>query len=498
MAGATDDGPVDDPALTYEEAHRRFLAVEDDLGLFSARIDGVPFWERARFETHREAIRATTPLGEAHATVGLQRARLRKLRGLLRNVAVGNPFLAEPADIAFVGHPRRKQREDGLWWDVYCDPILEGLDLDAVYLEPDHDHAHHTPAKTGDVRYLDLVKYGGNLRRKFLPPSVLTPADARFLERVEAAFAERFGTGLDVAGRVRRDLVTRRCRRPLYRRLFERLDPDLVVLVVSYGKETAIEVCSDLGIPVVELQHGVINPYHVGYSFPGDRTKETFPDYLFTFGEFWGETVEVPIPGDRVYPVGYPHLEASLSELERDNEGGSGDANGDRSGDESDEGGEQLLVVSQGTIGRELSRFAAALAEGFPGEIVYKLHPGEYDGWADSYPWLREADVDVRADADLYDLFAESAAQIGVYSTALYEGLAVGLDTYLLECPGVVQLKPLVDRGYATVVDSPESFLVAFEAGESSPPEDRTPFFVPNAVDNIEAALADVRERERR
>ncbi len=497
MAGSTNQtGEAgDDPALTYEEAHRRFLAVEENLGLFSARIDGVPFWERARFESHRAAIRTTTPLGEAHATVGLQRARLRKLWGLLRNVAIGNPFLADPAEVAFVGHPRRKQREDGLWWDVYCDPILEGLDLDAVYLEPDHDHVHHTPARTEDVRYLDLVKYGGNLRRKFLPPDVLTPADERFLERVETAFAERFGTGLNVAGRVRRDLVTRRCRRPLYRRLFERLDPDLVVLVVSYGKETPIEVCSDLGIPVVELQHGVINPYHVGYSFPGDRSKETFPDYLFTFGEFWGDTVSLPIPDDRVYPVGYPHLEASLSDLERDAESGAGAAD---DGDGAREEGEQLLVVSQGTVGRELSRFAADLAEDFPGEIVYKLHPGEYDGWQDSYPWLREADIDVRADADLYALFSESAAQVGVYSTALYEGLAVGLDTYLLDCPGVVQLGPLVERGYATVVDSPGEFLEAFEAGAASPPADRTPFFAPNAIDNIGAALADVRERERR
>lgn len=481
-----DSSTGDDSAnLTYEEAHRRFLAIEDDLDLFDRRLDGVPFWERARFETHRAAIRATTPLGEAHATVGLRRGQLRKLTGLLRNLVVGNPFLAEPAEVAFIGHPRRKQREDGYWWDVYCDPVLEALSLDAVYLEPDHDHTHHTPARTEDVRYLDLVKYGGNLQRKFCPPEVLTPADERYLERVEAAFAERFGTGLDVAGRIRRDLVTRRCRRPLYRTLLERLDPELVVLVVAYGKETPIEVCSDLGIPVVELQHGVINPYHVGYSFPGDRTKETFPDYLFTFGEFWDETVEFPIPNDRVYPVGYPHLEDSLSELDPDAESGSGD--GDR---------EQLLVVSQGTVGRELSQFAASLAEEFPGEIVYKLHPGEYDSWEASYPWLREADLRVVADVDLYDLFARSTAQVGVYSTALYEGLAVGLDTYLLECPGAVQLQPLVDRGYATVVDSPAEFLEAFGSGEASPPPDRTSFFEPNAIRNIEAALEDVRERE--
>ncbi len=460
--------------MEYQTVHERFLELEADLELFSRRIDGVPFWERVRFEVHKTVVRETTAFGQAHSDVGLQHGRLRKLSGLVRNLFVRNPYLSPQREIAVLGHGRRKQLEDGQWWDLYTDPILEALDLDSVSLEKPHQHTHRKPAKTESLRYLDLVKYGGDLRRKFAAPTVLTDGDERFLEDVADAFEAAFGVDLDLTERVRNELVTRRCRRPLYRRLFERIDPDLVLVVVSYVRETAIEVCKELAIPVAELQHGVISPYHAGYAFPGERPKTTFPDYVLTFGEFWGRTVEFPIPEDRCYPVGYPYLEETATEYDERTE-------------------DQLLFISQGTIGAELSRFAVELEELVDDDVVYKLHPGEYDRWRESYPWLVDSGVEVVADADLYELFARSRAQVGVYSTAIYEGLYFGLETYLFDCPGVSQLQPLVEEGAATVVDSPSELADRLAADASRATEDVERFFEPNAIDNVASALERIR-----
>ena len=54
---------------------------------------------------------------------------------------------------------------------------------------------------------------------------------------------------------------------------------------------------------------------------------------------------------------------------------------------------EQIIIVSQGTVGNELSKLALNLsnAQNFDYKIVYKLHPGEYGRWKVEYPWLHKA-----------------------------------------------------------------------------------------------------------
>jgi hypothetical protein len=231
-------------------------------------------------------------------------------------------------------------------------------------------------------------------------------------------------------------------------------------------------------VPVVELQHGVVSPTHLGYAYPGDRRCRTAPDYFLSFGEFWSSLVDFPFPDDRVYPVGYPYLEREAAAR--------------------DPGGEtdRVVFVSQGTVGTPLSRAAVAFAERSSREVVYKLHPGEYSRWREAYPWLVDAPLTVvdGDGPDLYDLFADAGAQVGVYSTALYEGLYFGLDTYVLDLPGVSYLDRLVAEGVVRKVADADALAAAVES--PTPAVDTDRFFRPGAVENARAALAAIRARE--
>lgn len=229
---------------------------------------------------------------------------------------------------------------------------------------------------------------------------------------------------------------------------------------------------------MVELQHGVIYDHHLGYSYPENETKTTFPDYLLTFGEFWNENARFPISDDRVIPVGYPYLEQRLDKYD------------------DVEPAEQLLFISQGTIGRELSQFALKVHEDnrIDHEVVYKLHPGEYDRWEDEYPWLAESDMRVidESEPPLYRLFAESSAQIGVGSTAVYEGLCFGLETFVFEVDGSEVLRPLIEDGAASSVESVEDLRE--DIGSATEHRfDRERFFKSDSVDNIITALKKIR-----
>ncbi|MFA9518185.1 hypothetical protein ACERIT_13380 [Halopenitus sp. H-Gu1] len=459
-----------------------FEAFEKGNDLFSITVDGISIWERIRFKTFRD-IAQQNGRGQAHTQneMGL----LTNLRGfglLLKNAVYRNPYLADEHDFLFFGHSRRKLEEDGYWWDLYCDPIHDRNELDYVHMETPHLMSHRRPAKTENLRYLELIQYGGTLQRRLglRRPSLPDDVVSR-LHEAETEIQRRFGANIDLVSIAREKLHVRNTTLPLYERLLDRIDPSVVVVVVSYGKETLIEACKRKEIPVVELQHGVIYEHHYGYAYPENVTKNTFPDYLLTFGEFWNENVSFPIPEDRVIPVGYPYLEQRLDaydDIERS---------------------KQLLFISQGTIGRELSRFALAVHEDvrIDHDVVYKLHPGEYDRWEEEYPWLATSDMRVidESEPPLYRLFAKSTAQIGVGSTAVYEGICFDLETFVFETDGADVLRPLVDDGAASMVGSLDE--LARELGSNTAVRfDRERFFESEAVENIHRELVRIGEGE--
>ena len=96
--------------------------------------------------------------------------------------------------------------------------------------------------------------------------------------------------------------------------------------------------------------------------------------------------------------------------------------------------------------------------------MVYKLHPGEVDGWRARYSSLAVArlpnvTVVESGDKPLYAWFAESADLVGVFSTALYEGLACGCRTIIVDLPGREYMQDLIDRRIVHLTGSVEDYL---------------------------------------
>jgi hypothetical protein len=453
--------------------------IEVEFDLFSRTVDGVQYWERIRNEIYKDICNEIGAFGKSNADVGQTwKQRFRGLYLLLRNLAVRNPYLVDEHEVLFYSHPRRKKHPDGTWWDLYSDPILEELDLDAISVEYDHELKHYSPARSNPLKYTDLIEYTGTIY-KMVSGYSLPNGESKYLTEVEKSIEAELGVEIDVVGKARDQLAERRILIPLYELLLSRIDPKVVVLVVSYGKESFIESCQKIDIPVVELQHGSISKYHYGYSFPVGVEKETFPDYFFTFGSFWRNRFELPLDDRNVYDVGYPYLEQTANQI-------------DRSGETYPTSERQILFISQGTIGEELSKFATKVSELVSDDwtILYKLHPDEYSTWKNRYPWLIDTSVEIFTDdsASLYELFEKVDAQVGVYSTAIYEGLYFGLSTYILETEGIHYVQDLIDEGIFTPVSSPDQLADELEntdVGEYDP----TRFFNNNAVEEFQRRL---------
>lgn len=58
-----------------------------------------------------------------------------------------------------------------------------------------------------------------------------------------------------------------------------------VFVVVSYTKTGLVLACKQNNIPVIELQHGVINDFHYAYNVPVRFDSKYYPDYILTYGD---------------------------------------------------------------------------------------------------------------------------------------------------------------------------------------------------------------------
>ncbi|HWY87431.1 MAG TPA: hypothetical protein VNX28_11935 [Gemmataceae bacterium] len=454
--------------------------MEEELDLFRQTIDGVYFWEHVRFYIFLELQRC---LGLADIEPFQQKSPWlrwgKQLCASLAGLVLHNPYMTTPKTVLFFGCPRRTPDKSGVWWDTTVDPFLDSLAIPSYYIERYCGGRHCTPARTKSVKYHDvfsLVACGYRLAtclRGFR-------AGARaLLLHIQSQLQTRFHVAIDVPGITLPILKTRWSLLGMYQKLLERVRPRVVfVASVNYYERIAIEVCKNLGIPVVELQHGVIGPFDLCYVYPRQAPLRCFPDYLFVYGPYWKNCLDFPLPAERIIPIGNPYLEARLKEH--------------RHVQKTD----QVVVISQPPVGAALSRFAVQLKArpDFTWPIVYRMHPYEKD-WRTHYPWLRDSGITVSEsrDGDIHSLLAGARMQIGVYSAAIMEGLAFGLSTYLVNLPGVEYMQPVIDRKWATLVDGPDE--VVAEQGTGKPRADET-FCSSNSLEWFHEALATLLTKE--
>lgn len=464
---------------TKDDVIERFQTVESDLGLYQWDIDGVYSWNRIREDVLRHCLDSYSYESWDEVVESNYREYVGALWKMGKNVVHGNPYLGCEAEIVLWGQDRRQRGPDGLWWDIHCDPIIDALNRECLYLEFTHDNDYPGEPKTDSIKRLDSIIYLAEAVRILGISSVTLPSDdLEFIQETEDHFSECFGIDIDLERRIKEDLRMRTVQLPLFRTLLQKIDPELALLVsINKVRKTFIEACKSLSIPVVELQHGIIDGYHLRYSYPWNQTPETVtPDYFFAYGEFVNDISEFKLK-DRIHVVGYPYLELQAETYWGNNPK------------------DQILFISQDTVGKTLSKLAEKLDDhtAFDHEIVYKLHPKEYDDWQVRYPELADSSITVIAEeTSLYQLFSESDFQIGVNSTALYEGLYFGVKTLLYDHSAVPVSRYLKEQPGIWRVASVQNVVDIVVREASTPDFDSEYFFAHDSLSKAENKINNI------
>lgn len=245
-----------------------------------------------------------------------------------------------------------------------------------------------------------------------------------------------------------------------YERLIFRLKPLGAVEQCYYSTRKMVfnEAAKKYHVPTIELQHGIMGKEHLAYN-SYIMENRTFPDYVFTFSDFWKECTNIPLPDERILAVGYPYLEKRVLKSRKMKK-------------EREFQGRLLLVIgSSDQIDEELRLYlrevcAYVREKGISDfKILYKMHPRfmkRYEEVCGMYAEYGDIlHVVSKDEKNLYDCFAIADEQLSVVSTGVYEGIAYGLKTYIYQSKKYTNslMKDLCEKGGASFVNRPEQLF---------------------------------------
>lgn len=425
-----------------DELCKALWDAEREFDLLDFEVDGVKLWQYMRMPIYYHVAEQTGVFLAPHVQKDSRLSKLTKIGRYLFGALFHNPFFRRSkVDEVVIEHPRSAM-VGGKSVDIYsCYYVQElrrcgipYLCLDRADLNSGH-HKAYDPARSFIDIFPILVKLTSLLRW-----TRLSDKQRATLKAVSERLSQQFDTSLDLEALLVPAVLKFSVNYRLYRALFKRLKPKRLVVVVSYAYGDAIRAAKDLGIETVEIQHGTFSRYHLGYSYPGRVERlDYFPDIFMAWGSLWRDMGILPLPAEAIQLPGFPYFNSL-----RDNYS------------QIDKNERQVVVLSQGALGAKIADQIYAMREALSDfEIVYKLHPGEFARWQD-YESLRklaeQPNVRIVKEANLYELLAGACYQIGVFSTAVYEGIGFGCTAFLLDLPGVEYMKDLVDEGLAILI----------------------------------------------
>ena len=419
-----------------------FWRIETNHNLFEWKEGGIYIWPLIRFKLYYLLTEKTGLFEKAHP---FQATGFDKIKLLLKATYLlifKNPikFLSKK-DYVLIKHPRK----------------VNGIDLYSNALEQEikkKTFIFDTIDEAFEKKYivsLDAYKAWAYLLTYLMKPFKLYESKHPNLKIIESEIQKEFDVSIDLTGLYQDQYIKFKILKKVYRTIFSTIKPKKIFLVGAYFRQEIVGAAEIENIPVVELQHGVITKYHLGYSYPEAVKIPYFPNEIWCFGNYWHQST--PIPKDVSFKViGAPYI----YDLAKKVENTSQEKN-------------RVLFTSQGVIGLELFDLAYKFAKKFKNyKVTFRLHPSEnlnkYEGILKKIGSLSNFSISHKA-PNIFELIKMNEVQVGVFSTTLFEGMVLGTKTVLIDLPGIEYMKPMIEQKkiecVASIDDLNEAILKA-------------------------------------
>ena len=418
-----------------------FWGLEEEFDLLDFKIGDVKAWQYQRFRIFNELTIATGLYKRAHTKKNGFFDLLKVSGSLLYYSLFSNPLSGNYSKDILIFNTGRKVNVEGELIDTYTKYFIEEEGLTNYEIIEELYENKHLIKKEKNTKHQDYQQIRTFLLGCF-SSFKFTQQQKIFIKKISNRIYSELGVEINLENLIRTGYLNFNNDYNFYVKLLKKRKPAKVLLVCSYAyKKALVAAAKHCNIETIELQHGTIDRYHMGYSYPNSEHVDYFPDKIYVFGQYWKDAMKFPIAIENIAIRGFPYFNKQQKLVK--------DVIKIKN---------RITILSQGTIGLKLSQLLANDIELFKSfGIIYKLHPGEYSRWKKDYPDLKKIENEIcvvdHNNENLYNYLKSSEYVIGIYSTAIFEALTLDCKVFLLDLPGIEYMTELIDKEYVILVN---------------------------------------------
>lgn len=452
--------------------YRRFIEIEEQYDLFSVSIGNIKIWQFIRAYLYPKLVENMCDIKAPEYNFKV--AKLEEKESFWHRLKT-NPYLVYRRDLLIVGSPRRVY--DGKYYiDLFTDEIISHLKHSYYLFEHcNYIGGHYTPVKIKGIKYNDL----------YIHPQMKNCASKENRQKLDfilSIFEKEFSMKWSncqkkqMAGVI--NSLVFDCD-IYYRRycafLLNRIKPKAVIIVKYYEMKNMILIqeAKKRNIPTIELQHGMMDDVKPTYNYLKKHNLDTYPDHIFTFGEYDKEIAHYPIDKKYVIPVGYADLEKKKKLYRRT------------------ETKKQITFFASSSL--KLEEYAIYLNQVLDKnvyKIVFKLHPMQYSQWKKLYLQLDGTDIEVidnnQKDSAYY--LAQSDFVIGISTTVMFEATLFPCKIAIVKEDNYQSMQPLYQNKQAYLATTKEE-LADFVTNDNFFVPEQGNYYRRNAIVNFNREL---------
>ncbi len=467
--------------MTGKEFVEAFLRFEKENKLFDWKIKDIYVWQYIRylyFINIRSVYFRDIKTFSDPADVSYK-GKLTLPLWIDKNIRRNDRFVKNK-DVLLISHSRKTKLTEGIYKDSYTYWIDKNIKRSHVVLDRNAIEGSYVCQESHNLIDYDLHKYmkTHNVSR----PNIKVPK-TEVLNRFITPIEKIYGIELDVRQKNQLLKIINNvlssfdpCIR-YYEYLLDKIRPKMIIFPVGYDIRIQFMTYAahKRNIPVAELEHGMITDVHIAYNFPEDIRLQSFPDYIFSFGNYEKTAACWPISTDNVLPVGYPELEMSIKHLM-----GSQKKQSDKK--------KIVFISSEFRIMDDMVKKLSELLDPMQFKVVYRLHPKETT-YSKSviYPFFSDTAVSIEEapERSLHETLYEADWIVGMTSTALFESTLFDARIAIIDHPLSEGSKPLYESGRALLVNTIEELAERIKADDFIPDKSIT-FFETDSMNRIE------------
>ena len=463
--------------LSIAEVSVRLQQLESKHDLLRHKLDGWCVWPLLRISL--SWVLGNVPADEAG--VGISK---RELLPLVMSDLARLLWLKRARIVLKAYSSAHMEFEAGRRKDVFFDDLLQAAG-GHFKIEELNNRFHLNPEPyfvPSDLTTAAITIIGGKLARWRPPPGI-----EDISTQISRCLKEELGIASYTPQYIASVLSRFHWQKRLFRIVLGRIKPRCLLLasVCDYHITAAAR---ELGVKVIEFQHGLTHRHHPGnswsrYAVPY-KASMPLPNRMLLYGSYWQR--ELAVNGfwnDELYAVGSVRVDSyrRQSSQRRDDLC-------------------TMVVTPQGIDTERLIAFLVEFVRLAEGRLKYRIHIKMHPHYQADTRLFDEAlggnsNVRLVGGAEpptTFELLKQAHLHLSIFSTCHYEALALGVPTLIIPFTGSENVVHLYESGHAFFPQTPMELLdLVLRWRELRVPEDvGGEYFKPGAMENIQRELA--------